>query len=176
MSRIKKADKKEIGPFYHHGPDTPHVFHPWEITHSDHENDDDLEDDDSLVIGLFGTQERAMFMQEVLQQVVVGMGRLDVGVDGNIDPIDEQPSLNARDDTDRINPYFSSISTPTSSSTFHPWSSSAPSRSAESASLWSRNMGSINNVSPGTEFPPSLPSASRSRSPVGLGSTINVNW
>ena len=175
LSRINKADKKEIGPFYRHGPDSPHVFHPWE---SDYENDDDFEDDESLVIGLFGTQERAMFMQEVLQQVVIGMGRLDVGVEGDIDPVDKQPSVRARD-TDRINPYFSSISAnfpPTSSSTFHPWSSSPSSRSTESASLRSRSMGPINNVSPGTEFPPSLPSTSRSRSPVGLDSTIDVNW
>jgi serine/threonine-protein phosphatase 4 regulatory subunit 1 len=176
LSRINKVDKKEIGPFYHHRPDTPpHVFHPWEITN---ENDDDFEDDDILDIGLFGTQERAMFMEEVLQQVVIGMGRLDVGLDQNIDPLDEQPSLSARD-TDRFNPYFPSISTnfpPTSSYTFHPWSSSASSRSTESTSLRSHNIGPINNGSPGTEFPPSLPSISRSRSPVGLGSTINVNW
>ena len=171
-------DKKEIGPFYHHRPDTPpHVFHPWEINHNHHENDDDLEDDVFLDIGLFGTQERAMFMEEVLQQVVIGMGRLDVGVEESIDPVDEQPSLRARD-TDRFNPYFPSISTtfpPTSSFTFHSWSSSGSSRSTESASR-SRSMGPINNVSPGAEFPPSLPSISRSRSPVGLGSTINVNW
>ena len=171
-------DKKEIGPFYPHRPETPpHVFHPWEINHTHHENDDDFEDDDFLDIGLFGTQERAMFMEEVLQQVVIGMGRLDVGdEEQNIDPVDEQPSLKARD-TDRLNPYFPSISTnfpPTSSFSFHPWSSSASSRSTESASLRPRNMGPI-NVSPGTEFPP-LPSVPRSRSPVGLDSTINVNW
>ena len=169
-------DKKEIGPFCHHRPDTPpHVFHPWEINHSHHENDDDFEDDDFLDIGLFGTQERAMFMDEVLQQVVIGMGRLDVDVEEDIDPVDEQPSLKARD-TDMLNPYFPSISTnfpPTSSFTFHPWSSSASSRSTESASLRSRNMGPINNISPGTEFPPILPSIPRSCSPVGLDST---NW
>ena len=176
MSRINKVDRRGIDPFYHHGPDTPHVFHPWEITHSDHENDNDFEDDDSFVIGLFGTQERAMFMQEVLQQIVIGMGRLDIGVEGNIDPVDEQPKAR---DTDGINPYFSSVSAnfpSTSSSTFHPWSSSPPSRSSESACLRSRNMGPGPNVSPGTEFPPSLSSTSCSRSPTGLDSTIDVNW
>lgn len=172
----------EIGPFYHHRPDSPpHVFHPWEINHSHHENDvDDFEDDDFLDIGLFGTQERAMFMEEVLQQVVIGMGRLDVDEEEeeeNIDPIDEQPNLRTRD-TDRLNPYFPSMSTnfpPTSSFSFHPWSSSASSRSTESASLRSHNMGPINNVSPGTEFPPLL-SVPRSRSPIGLDSTTTVNW
>lgn len=182
LSRINKADEKEIGSFYHHGHDTPahispaHIFYPCEITHSDHDNDDDFEDETPLVIGLFGVQERAIFMQEILQQVVIGMGRLDV--EGNIDPIDEQPSLRARD-TDRINPYFPSISANLSSSspsTFHPWSSSAPSRPTESTSLRPRNMGPINDSSPGTEFPPNLPSTSPSRSPVGLGSTINANW
>ena len=174
LSRINKVDKKEIGPFYHHCPDTPH---PWETNHSHHENDDDF-DDDFLDIGLFGTQERAMFMEEVLQQVVIGMGRLDVAEEEeNIDPIDEQPSLKARD-TDRLNSYFPSMPTnfpPTSSFSFHPWSSSPSSRSTESASLQSRNMGPINNVSPGTEFPP-LPSVPRSHLPVDLDSTINVKW
>jgi serine/threonine-protein phosphatase 4 regulatory subunit 1 len=167
LSRINKVDEKEIGPFYQHRPNTPpHVFHPWEINQT---NDDDFEDDDILDIGLFGTQERAMFMEEVLQQVVIGMGRLDVGIEENIDPIDEQPSSRAKD-TDGLNPYFPSISTnfpPSSSFTFHPWSFSA--ESTEPASLRSRGMGPI-NVSPGTEFPPSK---TRSRSPVGIAST---NW
>ena len=171
LSRINKVDKKEIGPFYHHHPDTPpHVFHPWEINH---ENDDDFEDDDFLDIGLFGTQERAMFMEEVLQQVVIGMGRLDVGEEENIDPIEKQPSLKTRE-TDKLNSYFPSMSTnfpPTSSFSFDPWSSSAS--STDSASLRSLNMGPINNVSPGTEFPP-LPSIPPS--PVDLDSKINVNW
>jgi hypothetical protein len=117
-------------------------------------------------------------MQEVLQQVVIGMGRLDVNVDEIIDPVDEQSSSRARE-SDRINPYFSSISSnfsPSSSSTFHPWSSSAPSRSIESTSLRSGIMGPVTNVSPGTEFPPSLPPTFRSYSPVGSVSTIEVNW
>ncbi|KAF8797930.1 ARM repeat-containing protein [Phlegmacium glaucopus] len=174
LSRINKADKKEIGSFYHHTPDTP--AHPWETTQSDHGNDDDFEDETPPVIGLFGAQERAMFMQEILQQVVIGMGRLDVGVEGDVDPKDEQPSTRGRD-TDRINPYFPSISanrSPSSSSTFHSWSSSAPSRSTESTSLHSQNMGPINDFSPGTEFPPSLPSTSPSHPPVALGSTTNL--
>ena len=176
LSRINKVDKMEIGGlFYHHRPHTPpHVFHPWELNHNNHENDDDFEEDDFLDIGLFGTQERAMFMEEVFQQVVIGMGRLDVGEEEIIDPIEKQLSLKDRD-TDKLNPYFPSISTnfpPTSSFPFHSWSSSAP--STESASLRSHNMGPI-NLSPGTEFPP-LPSIPRSCSPVGLDSTINVNW
>lgn len=177
MSRINKADTEGIiRPFY---PDTPqHILQPWEITRHDHHNDDDFEDDDSLVTGLFGTQERAMFMQEILQQVVIGMGRLDVGLEENIDPIDKQPSLRSKD-TDRVNPYFPSISanfSSTSPPNFHPWSSSASSRSTESMPLHSRNISPINNLSPGTEFPPSLSSTSPSRSPVSLDSTINLNW
>ena len=175
MSRINKANKKDISPFYHHTQDSPpHIFHPWELTHSDDDDDDDFEDETPLNIGLFGPQERAMFMQEILQQVVVGMGRLDVGVEPNItDPIDEQPTLRSRD---TINPYFPKIPPPPSSSTVHPWSSSAPSISMESTSLRSWNIGPINDFSPGTEFPPGLPSTSPSRSLVGSGSTINVNW
>lgn len=170
LSRINKADQKGMAPFYR--PDSPpHTFHPWEISLADHDDDDDFQDDDSLVIGLFGTQERAMFMQEILQQVVIGMGRLDVGLERNIDPIDERPTTKSRD-TDRINPYFPSFTT-TSSSSFYPWSPSASSRSTESTSVHSRNMSSKN--SPGTEFPLNSPSTSPSRSLVGLGSTINAN-
>ena len=76
-----------------------------------------------------------------------------------------------------MNPYFPSISTNfpfTLSFSFHLWSSSASSRSTESASLRPHNMGPI-NVSPGTEFPPLL-SVPHSHSPIGLDSMINVNW
>lgn len=175
LSRINKADKMEIGSFYHHSPDTPHIVHPWEMNPSDHDIDDDSEDEDPLVIGLFGAQERAMFMQEILHQVVIGMGRLDVDLEENIVPMDEQPSLRG-EDADSINPYFPSISVNfpfTSPSTFHP---SAPFRSTESTPMRHRNMGPINDSSPGTEFPPNLPATPRSRSPDIFDSTINANW
>jgi serine/threonine-protein phosphatase 4 regulatory subunit 1 len=42
--------------------------------------------DFSLVTGLFGPQERAMFQDEMLQQVVIGMGHLDIDAEYPISP------------------------------------------------------------------------------------------
>lgn len=42
--------------------------------------------DFSLVTGLFGSQERAMFQDEILQQVVIGMGHLDIDAEYPISP------------------------------------------------------------------------------------------
>ena len=42
--------------------------------------------DYSLVTGLFGPQERAMFQDEILQQVVIGMGHLDIDAEYPISP------------------------------------------------------------------------------------------
>ncbi|KAJ6630685.1 armadillo-type protein [Mycena sp. CBHHK59/15] len=47
-------------------------------------SDSDSEEDDStenIPIGLFGPEERSMFEQELLQQVVIGMGRLDIDIE-----------------------------------------------------------------------------------------------
>lgn len=63
-----------------HTPREP--LHPWEIVPAD---DDDVEDKVPLILGLFGRTERALFTQEILQQVVIGMGRLD-----DVDHEDEQ--------------------------------------------------------------------------------------
>ncbi|PFH50675.1 hypothetical protein AMATHDRAFT_75468 [Amanita thiersii Skay4041] len=43
---------------------------------------DTFDDDDTeLTTGLFGPRERALFQDEILQQVVIGMGRLDIDAD-----------------------------------------------------------------------------------------------
>ncbi len=58
-----------------------------------------------LVVGLFGHHERAMFTQEILQQVVIGMARLDVLSDAESahpDPEEAAPQV----ELDRSNPYF----------------------------------------------------------------------
>jgi serine/threonine-protein phosphatase 4 regulatory subunit 1 len=44
---------------------------------------DEAEED--IPIGLFGWEERLMFEQELLQQVVIGMGRLDVDTEDDVD-------------------------------------------------------------------------------------------
>ncbi|KAK2467000.1 hypothetical protein APHAL10511_001258 [Amanita phalloides] len=44
------------------------------------------DEDIDLVIGFFGPQERALFQEEILQQVVIGMGHLDIDTESPVTP------------------------------------------------------------------------------------------
>lgn len=90
---------------------------------------DDLGDQhvDDLSYGLFGAHERILFEEEVIQQLVIGMGRLEPGED-ETDP-DEvwytpaveipQPN-NPSPSNSSVNPYFPITQTPSSSTTRTP--------------------------------------------------------
>ncbi|KAJ7063195.1 armadillo-type protein [Mycena amicta] len=54
------------------------------VSGSESEYDSD-EDNEDLSVGLFGKEERLMFEHELLQQVVIGMGRLDAEDDVDVD-------------------------------------------------------------------------------------------
>lgn len=96
---------------------------------------DDLGDQhaDDLSYGLFGTHERILFEEEVIQQLVIGMGRLEPGED-ETDP-DEvwytpaveipQPD-NPLPSNSSVNPYFPSTQTLSSSTTRTPATASIP--------------------------------------------------
>ncbi|KAJ7740714.1 armadillo-type protein [Mycena maculata] len=76
LSRIKKLDKREAG------------VHVSSLLTSDTDSDSEEEDNvEDIPVGLFGREERHMFEQELLQQVVIGMGRLDDTGD-DVDPLD----------------------------------------------------------------------------------------
>ncbi|KIM49226.1 hypothetical protein M413DRAFT_21488 [Hebeloma cylindrosporum] len=151
LSRMKKADDKERGAFRHHPHRSPgEMIHPWEIS----KNSRDLDDDDEapLQTGMF----------EILQQVVIGMGRLDVDYEPEQEPI-EQPSMQI----DRSNPYFPA--TPSSNpqqsrSNYASWYAAAasPEPSSTPARL---SHPSTNAFSPGTEFPPPPPKSPSPMSP-----------
>ncbi|KAF5391394.1 hypothetical protein D9757_001993 [Collybiopsis confluens] len=49
------------------------------------------DDEEDVVIGLFGKDERALFQREILFQVIIGMGRLD-SAEGEDRSVEEQPS------------------------------------------------------------------------------------
>lgn len=96
---------------------------------------DDLGDQyaDDLSYGLFGRHERILFEEEVIQQLVIGMGRLEPGED-ETDP-DEvwytpavevpQPD-NPLPSNSSVNPYFPSTQTPLSSTMRTPATASIP--------------------------------------------------
>jgi serine/threonine-protein phosphatase 4 regulatory subunit 1 len=125
------------------------------------------QDEDELewVTGLFGRDERDMFRSEILQQVVIGMGRLDMDIDEHYDHNDlsqphqqemvdaaiiasgeedvgEMPSTRSEieevKEDDFVNPYF-----PLLASRF-----SAPSSSSSSASQASTPSSSSSSFSP----------------------------
>lgn len=85
--------------------------------------------DFSLVTGFFGPQERAMFQDEILQQVVIGMGHLDIDAEYPISPgsVPSELPITSKNDVvagrpgqselfehqptkDTVNPYFPSFS------------------------------------------------------------------
>jgi serine/threonine-protein phosphatase 4 regulatory subunit 1 len=116
------------------------------------------EDEDDWVTGLFGQHERAIFRSEILQQVVIGMGRLDMDTDDHYDNDDllqrhQQEAVdtaliaasgqedvgeisstrseiqNVKQD-DFVNPYFSLLASPFSA--FSASQASTPSSSSSS--------------------------------------------
>lgn len=69
LCRIKKIDRREVR--------SRGIVAPTPSSHgSGTESDSDEEAE--IVVGLFGPEERAMFKHELLHQVVIGIGRLDV--------------------------------------------------------------------------------------------------
>lgn len=78
--------------------------------------DFDLDDDVLPFVGLFRRDERLMFRQEILQQVVIGMGRLDVDLLETDDIHQSQylsPGEQARqNEANELNPYFPAVSAP----------------------------------------------------------------
>ena len=119
LSRMKRADDLNAG-----DPTTP-IYLSAEICQD--------EDETEWVTGLFGRNERDMFRTEILQQVVIGMGRLDMDVDDQCDLDDlsreyqqdtndkaivangeentgdtssERSEIARAKDTDLVNPYF----------------------------------------------------------------------
>ncbi|KAG1875048.1 armadillo-type protein [Suillus tomentosus] len=113
---------------------------------------DDLGDQhaDDLSYGLFGRYERTLFEEEVIQQLVIGMGRLEPSEDETdvdevwytpaVEVLQPDPSLQGNSS---VNPYFPSTHTPLSSAT----------RSSATASTLS------NLPSPPVGVPPPYPGA-----------------
>lgn len=150
LSRMKKADDRERGAFRYHPFRSPgEIIHPWEISKNDSQVDDD--DEAPFPAGMFGQHERAMFTQEILQQVVIGMGRLDVDYEPEQEPV-EQPPIRI----DRSNPYFpptpSNSNPQQSRANYAPWYAAAA--ASPEASAAPARVPSTDAFSPGTEFPP----------------------
>ncbi|KAJ7156081.1 armadillo-type protein [Mycena crocata] len=74
LSRMRKIDKRESGA----SPTTT-------VSASDSDSEEEEESAKDIPVGLFGRQERLMFEHELLQQVVIGMGRLDVDTEDDVD-------------------------------------------------------------------------------------------
>ncbi|KAJ4480654.1 hypothetical protein C8J55DRAFT_69602 [Lentinula edodes] len=80
LGRIKRVNAMESKP----GSDSPkiHVQIPRlnEVANSQNLSAgslEEIEDEEEIVVGFFGKEERSLFQKEILFQVVVGMGRLD---------------------------------------------------------------------------------------------------
>jgi serine/threonine-protein phosphatase 4 regulatory subunit 1 len=128
---MKRADDANVT-----DPTAP-LSMPAEFGQEEEEEEEEEEEGIEWVTGLFGRHERDMFRAEILQQVVIGMGRLDMDVDEQYDLDDlehdasSQAILNSRDEhveetsekqtengkvkvNEFVNPYFPLLATPLS--------------------------------------------------------------
>lgn len=181
LSRMKKADDKELGAIHRQHPQhSPgEILHPWEIARANLDGDDD-DDEPPLVVGLFGSHERSMFTQEILQQVVIGMGRLDVDYDAEgeqtVQPAPPEDPSRGPAELDSSNPYFppiSSIHPQPHGNYTSPYSATSGLQTitppSHRAGLFPNPTANIAS-SPGTEFPSSIEESqtSSARSTAGL--------
>jgi serine/threonine-protein phosphatase 4 regulatory subunit 1 len=103
LTKMNKVDEKLLG---FKKSRRRRIVQPWEAPEG--------EDDEPLpYVGLFGNRERALFRQEILQQIVLGLGQLDDDSEvhhqqhhdeSHHHPQQPQPS-------DWSNPYFPPVST-----------------------------------------------------------------
>ncbi|KDR81510.1 hypothetical protein GALMADRAFT_239501 [Galerina marginata CBS 339.88] len=176
LSRMKRADVGQLGAFHHHHhPTAGDIIHPWEMTRSNRDDDDN--DEPPLAVGLFGSQERAMFTQEILYQVVVGIGKLDVDYDPDheheqVEQVAPQTDSPRGTDTDRTNPYFPPLSSnvPTQASARYSGHHSLP---AHETALAPRPL-ALPAFSPGTQFPPNVERSSP-RSPTSYERSLGAS-
>jgi len=75
LARMRKLNDRESGDS---APSPPRLS-------SDADSEEEEETAEDIPVGLFGREERLMFEQELLQQVVIGMGRLDVDTEDDVD-------------------------------------------------------------------------------------------
>ncbi|KAJ7632513.1 armadillo-type protein [Roridomyces roridus] len=75
LSRMRTLDRREAGILV--SSPSP-LLSPSAV---DADSDDEQDPVQDIPIGLFGREERLMFEQELLQQVVIGMGRLDLDIE-----------------------------------------------------------------------------------------------
>ncbi|KAF9069880.1 armadillo-type protein [Rhodocollybia butyracea] len=140
----------------------------------------ETDDDQDLVIGLFGKDERALFEKEILFQVVVGMGRLDNYEDEDLQELQREPVGSQLSQTN--NPYFPPVASayvvsarpldgsPLSTSSTGS-SNSSPGSTASSTTPSSEGTSPLSNHSP---RPSELPSSSGS-TVTGLASpTVGI--
>ncbi|KAJ7109269.1 armadillo-type protein [Mycena epipterygia] len=94
LSRMKRLDNRDSG-----SPDLSTltlVPVPSSDSDSEEEQEEPVED---IPVGLFGRAERLMFEQELLQQVVIGMGRLDVDAEDDVDLLEGHVSQEHAEDS-----------------------------------------------------------------------------
>ncbi|KAJ7710018.1 armadillo-type protein [Mycena rosella] len=90
LSRMRKLDQRESGSYV---PSPPPLG---SLIDSDSEEEEEALED--IPVGLFGPEERLMFEQELLQQVVIGMGRLDVDAEDDVEMFESHTGQGHADD------------------------------------------------------------------------------
>lgn len=158
LSRMRKADDREQGAIHrYHPPRSPgELHHPWDLSLA--HDDEDEDDETPLEVGLFGRHERAMFIQELLHQVVIGMARLDQNGDADSVQSSETVPQEGPMELDRSNPYFPPSPPSQSSQSSGVLSSIHPPVSivvdAPTSPQFASPQDAFQAPSPGAEYPP----------------------
>ena len=190
---MRKIDERETGSL------SPRNRHPTIIPQQWELDDDEDDYDVPASVGLFGRQERTLFTQEILQQIIVGMGRLDVEADyeeeAHVQEEEEsyeqqfrQQQGGSRDhEGDWSNPYFPPSSFESLHATDRPASSSPASSSPESPepprrspSLARSPLSSVTDLSPtphsAVSDPPRVEASSAVSNAPGSPMNAEVDW
>jgi serine/threonine-protein phosphatase 4 regulatory subunit 1 len=138
LTRMNSVDDKLLGP---NTSPRRRIVQPWEAPEGD--------DDEPLpYIGLFGNRERALFRQEILQQIVVGLGQLE-DVTEDHQHQHREASHHQPQPSDWSNPYFPPVSTARPAA-----ASVTDSHATRSSPSISQRNSPIPDYSPGVDFPP----------------------
>ncbi len=112
LKRIRKAAETEgisvASDITTRGPiGIPMSSRNWaDMDSADSDNDDDNDEGSYSPVGLFGIEERRLFEREMVQQVVIGMGRLDIP-DESTESESGESSTNEDDEPEeRLNEFF----------------------------------------------------------------------
>ncbi len=153
LAKMNNVDEKELGVSTHR---RRRPRQPWEP-------EEEHDEEPLPYVGLFGCRERALFRQEILQQIVIGLGQLSDEDYRHQQPSDQLPEWHG----DWSNPYFPPVSYESALHSTTSDSHSSPKNSLNGTKRPSPSNSPRLDYSPGVELPSKTSSFPSHSSPRG---------